>query len=73
MADENKVSVSVPAKKQGFAAAFDVVADAKVLQKIQIAKSIGGASAKEIVELGVNAYLKTDAFKKKAELIRNLV
>lgn len=74
MADE-KVQPATPApetKLVGFAARFDEKEDAETLRLLQIAKTVGGAKSKEIVRLGVEAYIKTDKFKKSAQVIKQL-
>jgi len=57
---------------KGFAARLSEADDAETIRLLEIAKSIGGVSAKKIVELGVKAYLQTPDFKKKAEIIKKM-
>ena len=69
MADEQAVQ---KAEVKGFAAKLDVTEDAETIRLWSIAKSVGGVSAKVIVDLGVKAYLQTADFKKKAEIIKKM-
>lgn len=68
MAEANK-EVSV---KKGFAAVFDAAdpKDIEVLRILSVAKTVGGVSAKKIVELGVKAYIQTNDFKEKVAIIK---
>lgn len=60
---------------KGFAAVYDVndKKDGEILNLLQIAKTVGGVNNKTIFNLGVKAYVQTEDFKKKAQVIKGLI
>ena len=58
---------------KGFAAVFnmDDAKEAEAFRKVNLAKTLGGASSKQIVILGTQAYMQTPEFKKRIEIVKN--
>jgi len=57
-------------EKKNISAILDKKEDEVLLNKITVAKAVGGIEVKTILEYGVNAYLKTPEYKTKAKLIQ---
>ena len=70
MADEEK-AVAEERPRKGFAAIFYLdPKDVKIFRAVDLCKKVGGASSKELVELGVKAFMQTPEFKQRVEVIK---